>query len=532
MPRFNSISGTVRRVGKLRTLLLAASIFMPVVPVQAQEMQLRGNMDEPLTPDIRLQHDTPVAIRPTQPARTSSDAGSPQDTGAARGTDPLVDTPLDEAPATPPPQPRRRPATLEERAGDAAPNPRTTAITAEEPARQNLREEHTGAIEQIRRPQEDDPFAAPGVPLGTFVLRPSLEQGLTATSNADGSATGESALLSETTLRLDAVSNWSRHSADVTGYTTWRRSLSGQHVKDVRGRIEGTLNLDLEREWRATARFGYEASPESASSPIAIPGIASQPTRHQIDGSLGVEKALGKLRVGLTGEAQRSVYEDAKLSTGSTLSQKHRNSTLYTARLRTGYEISPALTPFVEIEGGRRIHDERLDPSGYRRSSDRLGARGGVQFDLGEKFGGELAAGWLRESYDDDRLEALSAATIDGTVRWSPQRGTDLRLRGSTTFEGATAPGESGSVLYGLRLTGERQIRANLTANALLGFDWRDYSGSDERDLIYTAEAGLTWWMNRYAGLTLRARHETLDGNRAGRDAKTNSIFLGITARR
>src|SRR5690606_38228809 len=121
------------------------------------------------------------------------------------------------------------------------------------------------------------------------------EQGLTATSNADGSAGGESAVLSETTWRLNATSDWSRHSAEITGYTTWRKSLSGQHLDDVRGRIEGTLNLDLERDWRATARLGYEAAPESASSPIAIPGTASQPTSHQFDGSASIEKSLGKL---------------------------------------------------------------------------------------------------------------------------------------------------------------------------------------------------------------------------------------------
>lgn len=528
MPRFNSISGTVRRVGKLRTLMLATGIMVPAFPVQAQDMELRGNMNEPLVLDIRVQQ----PVRPTQPLRALANEELTPDSSAARGIEPLVDTPLGETPDAPEPRPRRRAATVEEPAPGAPPNPRAGAVVAEEPTRQNQREEHTGAIEQISRAPEDDPFAAPGIQLGTFLLRPSLEQGLTATSNADGSAGGESAVLSETTLRLNATSDWSRHSAEITGYTTWRKSLSGQHLDDVRGRIEGTLNLDLESDWRATARLGYEAAPESASSPIAIPGTASQPTSHQFDGSASIEKSLGKLRLGLTGEALRTVYEDAELSTGGTLSQKHRSSTLYTARLRTGYEISPALTPFVEIEGGRRIYDERVDPSGYRRSSDRLGARAGMQFDLGEKFGGELAAGWLRESFDDDRLAALSAATIDGTVRWSPQRGTDLHLRGSTTFEGATAAGESGSVLYALRLTGERQIRANLTANALLGFDWREYTGSDDRDLIYTAEAGLTWWMNRYAGLTVRARHETLDGNGAGRDAKTNSIFLGITARR
>lgn len=527
MPRLNSRFGTVQRAGKLGALLLMTSFLIPVAPSSAQDMELRGTSASPRQQERQRGIPAPAY----RPATSGADSESPPDANIAQGVDPLVDAALD-SPPEPAPTRRRPAAVTEEREEGQAPNPRTGAVNPEEISRTNMREERTGAIERGTGSFDDEPFAAPGIRMGSFMLRPSFEQGLTATSNASGSAGGGSAVLSDTTLRLGAVSDWNRHSADITGYTTWRKSISGEHLDEVRGRIDATLNLDLDREWRAIARLGYESSPESASSPVAITGTASQPTRHRIDGSIGVEKSLGKLRLGLTGEVQRDLYEDAKLSSGGTLSQKHRDSTLYTARLRTGYEISPALTPFVQIEGGRRIYDERVDPGTYRRSADRIGASIGTEFDLGEKLGGEIAAGWLRESFDDDRLRALSAATLDATLRWSPQRGTNIGLRGTTTLEGSTTPGESGSVLYALRLTGDRQIRANLTANAALGIDWRDYSGSDERDLIYSAEAGLTWWMNRYMGLTVRARHETLDSNITGRDSKTNSVYLGITARR
>ena len=38
--------------------------------------------------------------------------------------------------------------------------------------------------------------------------------------------------------------------------------------------------------------------------------------------------------------------------------------------LRAGYEISPALTPFIETEVGRRLYELRQDSAGYARSSD------------------------------------------------------------------------------------------------------------------------------------------------------------------
>src|SRR5206468_11534326 len=90
--------------------------------------------------------------------------------------------------------------------------------------------ERTGSIEGQKVKLEDDPFAAAGIKLGTFVFRPTLEQGLTATSNADNSSAGRSAVLSETALRFFATSDWRENSAVVDGYGIFRNTLSGQQI--------------------------------------------------------------------------------------------------------------------------------------------------------------------------------------------------------------------------------------------------------------------------------------------------------------
>jgi hypothetical protein len=272
--------------------------------------------------------------------------------------------------------------------------------------------------------------------------------------------------------------------------------------------------------------------PESASSPGAIAGTASQPIRQTSNGSLGIEKDVGRMRFTLTGAVAHDAYGDAQLSNGTSLSQKDRDSTLYTATLRTGYEISPALTPFTEVEVGRRLYDMRVDSGGFERSAARLGARVGTQIDMGEKLAGEFSVGWLREALDDARLPAISGPSVNADLKWSPQRGTTIGLTGQTIIEGSTTTGQSGDILHSGRLTGERQIRANLTGNAALGADWRAYTGSDGHDLTLSAEAGLTWWLNRYVGLTSRARTEKLTSNLPGRNYTANSIFLGLKLQR
>ena len=249
-------------------------------------------------------------------------------------------------------------------------------------------------------------------------------------------------------------------------------------------------------------------------------------------GSLGVEKDVGKLQLRLTGNVEREVFGDADLSTGGTVSQADRDTTLAGVVLRTGYEISPALTPFVELEYGQRFYDIDVDSNGFDRAATVAGARAGLELDLGEKLSGEFSGGWTNEDLADPRLASISAPTVNADLTWSPMRGTSVGLNALTTLEGATSPGESGSILYAGGITVERELRANLTAELGFAAALRDYTGLDGRDVILGAEVGATYWINRYLGLRGRARHEQLDSTLPNRDYKTNSVFVGLKLQR
>jgi hypothetical protein len=400
----------------------------------------------------------------------------------------------------------------------------------------NSREERANqraqAIEGLRMKPEDDPYAPLGIRAGGFILRPSLESGLTATTNANSSAGGESAILSESTLRLNATSDWSENTASIEAFGTWGKSISGQDISEPSAGIDASLSVPLSNGFVARGAFGYSLVPESPSSPGFIAGTVGEPLTQSITGSLGLDKQVGKLRLGLTGNVERSIYGDAELAGGGTVSQHDRDSTLVSATLRTGYEISPALVPFVEGEIGRRYYDLTTDSAGYDRSADRVGIRAGVALDFGDKLRGELSAGYIREKADDSRLPAIEGPSVAAALNWSPVRGTTVALNGSTTVEGATDPGESGSLLYSANLSVERQMRANLTGTASLGAFYRDYVGIDGHDVGWDAELGLTYWLNRYFGITGRVRHEQLVSNLPDRDYKAESVFLGVKVQR
>jgi hypothetical protein len=424
---------------------------------------------------------------------------------------------------------------------DAGPDAETTGTIParsidEDDQERNRREERTNqreqAIEGLRQKPDDDPYAALGIPAGGFILRPSLETGLTGTTNANSSHGGKGAILSESTLRLNAISDWSDSKATIDAFGSFRKSISGQDVSEPSAGINASLEVPLGKDYVARGTFGYSLTPESPSSPGFIAGTVGEPLTQSITGSLGIEKQAGKLRLGLTGNVERDVYGDAKLVGGGTVSQHERDSTLVSATLRAGYEVSPALVPFVEGEIGRRYYDLTADSAGFRRSADRIGIRAGVALDFGEKLRGELSAGYLREKADDPRLPAIAGPSINTALNWSPVRGTTVALNSSTIVEGTTTSGDSGDLLYSSELSIERQMRANLTGTASIGGLYRDYSGSNGHDFIWNAELGMTYWLNRYFGITGRLRHEELTSNLPDRDYKTESVFLGVKVQR
>jgi hypothetical protein len=392
--------------------------------------------------------------------------------------------------------------------------------------------ERARAIEGLRRQQEENPYAAPGIRVGSFLLRPTLRQGIEWTSNAQSTAGGSSDFLSSTNLNLEAQSEWARHSASLSLDGTYRTSITGSGFSEFTGSANGKFGLDVGNDYRLNAGAGYSRGPEEATSPTVLSGTLSRALRQTYTGSLGAEKHAGRLRAALTGEVTRNTYGAATLSGGGTVSQADRNNTLYSAKLRGGYEIGPALVPFVELEYGRKIYDQRLDTAGFARSANIYGARAGLEFDMGEKLNGEVSAGWISENLDDARLASISALSVDADVSWSPVRGTIVGLNAGTEIEGSTTSGSSGSVLYDASLSVSRELRANLTGTAKIGAGWRRYAASTDRDFTLDGELSLTWWLNRYAGVTGRAGHERISSNVAGRDSQTTTVYLGVTLRR
>ncbi|SOD52934.1 hypothetical protein SAMN05216595_1736 [Rhizobium sp. AN6A] len=347
-----------------------------------------------------------------------------------------------------------------------------------------------------------EPGQTPGIRLGTFLLRPSISQTINTEKQTNTGGPSRRNYLT-TGIRGTLTSDWSRHALTVTGDGAWEKNFGSKNGEEPRARIEADLRLDLSEETTANLKAGYEFSREGTTDPNALTGAAVQGGEHRFTTGASIQRDFGKLRGLAALDLSRTVYTDAKGINGQPISLSDRDQNSANLRGRIGYELSPALIPFLELNAGTTKYDRRLDNTGYARSSNSYGAKIGAEVDLGEKTRGEAAIGYLRKQYDDDRIASIGALTLDGELNWSPQRGTNVNLGLRTTIEDFAGGPQGGWISYRLDAGLTHELRSNLVARLTGQIVHRTFPSSDNENAVeYTAGAGLTWGLNRYLDLT------------------------------
>ena len=194
----------------------------------------------------------------------------------------------------------------------------------------------------------------------------------------------------------------------------YRTSLSGEERSRRRG-VDAALNLELSNDIRGMATLGYGRRRIRSRQRWFIGGGSSHPLMQtSSEAGSALEKDVGKVRFAVTGRQQRRTMA-MPTSRTARLSQEDRNSTLATLTLRGGYEISPALTPFAEVEIGPQRYD--------RGSTGRLSAllrparrsRAGWRSTSTRSSPAKSRPAGSAEDFDDDRL-----ATCRGAVARTP----------------------------------------------------------------------------------------------------------------
>ena len=124
-------------------------------------------------------------------------------------------------------------------------------------------------------------------------------------------------------------------------------------------------------------------STDNPGSPNLQAGLAKLPVFTTVGGSAGLGQQFNRLDLSIKGDVERTVYQDSSVRPTARPPAMTTAITInMPATLRGGYELSPGVKPYVEIDADSRVHDLNTDFSGFQRDSKGLTGMVGSTFKL------------------------------------------------------------------------------------------------------------------------------------------------------
>jgi hypothetical protein len=388
---------------------------------------------------------------------------------------------------------------------------------------------------------DDDPFGAVGDYAGSFLIKSAVELSGGYDSNPGRLPQEKGLPFWVVAPEFLAVSDWERHAlvADLRGsFTGYGGNLpatvdgaaspSPTNVDrpNFNGHVDG--RFDISEDTHLTAQARLLVSTDNPGSPNIQAGLARYPVYASFGGTFGFDQKFNRLEISAGATVDRTVYQDSTLTDGTTSTNDDRNYNQYGGLARVSYELTPALKPFVEVEGDSRVHDQPLDRDGYARDSTGGYAKGGTSFEFSRLLTGEISLGYSERDYVDPRLGRLDGLLTAGSLVWTPTPLTTARFVSSTSIDETIVPGVSGVLTHLYTVEVDHDFRRWLTAIGKFTYGTLDYQGDGRFDKIYSIEGDVVYKLTRNLWIKGTLRRDILNSNFIGSSSTSTVVMLGV----
>lgn len=383
-----------------------------------------------------------------------------------------------------------------------------------------------------RRVARQNPYEAQGFRLGSWLAFANLRQSAAYSTNLESTANAKSGFISQSNAEYSARSNWARHQAQINASGGFTRNFGASDTQIPTGNVSGELRLDLADDATGTSKLSYGYTTEAVNSTTLTGNVSKRPGVHTIKGSSSLEKSGTRLSFSLRTSVDRTIYDDANLTSGGLLSQEDRNNNHYQLTARSTYEVSAAFSPFAEATIGRRDFDLSKDRNNQERNASTYAFAVGTGIDLGEKITGDISVGYSVEEFEDKNLKNLEGFTFNGSLIWSPIRETTVALNAFTSFSGATAAGVSGSIVNNGDLTITRQISDRTQVSATTGVTVTTDTDYKVDTTLWNVGTNFEYSLNNHLALTGALEYQQQFSDTASRAYDSTTLRTGIKLQR
>lgn len=386
-----------------------------------------------------------------------------------------------------------------------------------------------------RRPAPDDkPFDPVGVEVGDLKLTPYVEESLGWASNPASTAGAQKGSAFETTEGgLSLQSEWSRsdlHGMLKAGYTDYF-DAPADNAPAASGTLDGRLDVTRDLSFDAEGRFNVVAQ-TLASLGLATAAASQHPLVETFGATLGGAQKFGDLTLALHGTLDHTSYEDATLSNGAVDRLSTDDFSDLGLRARATYQMSPAISPFVELGFDARRYDDGVDYEGYARNSNGAVARAGAELAFTQQLTGEASLGYGARAYEDPRLPDMRSPLIDASLIWTATPLTTVTAKAQTALADSVTAGASGSVQRSYTIDVAHALTRAFTLGASAGYTDDDYVGVALRDSTTNLGVRAEYHVSRDVVLKASATRQQYESSAPNSNYIADVFLLGLRVQR
>jgi len=390
------------------------------------------------------------------------------------------------------------------------------------------RDRNTSVLE---RPRNE--FIAPPAQHGAFLVKAEAEVGVAVDDNIYATTTNtESDVVASFQPSFEAESTWSRHALSVGASAVRREYLdfTSESVWNAEVGIVG--RVDIQRGVFLDGEASMAMLTENRSSAGAAI-LAAEPIEYDTTHvSGGATYTTGRVRMNASVSAESYDFDDASLTAGGIADQDFRDYTETEISARVDAAMSPAVAVFARASANQRDYDTPAAGS-PNRDSDGYVVEMGVDFDIGGTARGSVAAGALKQSYDDATFTDIDGTSVNAQVEWFPTQLTTIEISATRAPRESAITASAGYTETQISGRVDHELLRNLILSARASFGDDDYAGIDRTDERFEAMASASWLMNRRVGLQASFTHLDVEstGAVARGDFDNNIVRISVSLR-
>ena len=359
-----------------------------------------------------------------------------------------------------------------------------------------------------------------GMRLGSFIIRPNLNEGIGYNSNINGTSGGPSSWFVETNPSLQINSDWGRNalgaylSADSFVYP----QQSNQNQVSWQGGIGGAYTIGRGDLTLAYAHLSLFETPTEIGAPRT-----ATPLPYTVDDvRTGYTFDFGRWSLSPNFEFQHYQYGSAIIGgVVSDQSFRDEDAFIYGGSLR--YDLSGKTGVLVVLRGTSSQFVQQ--PNGLPSLSSNSGAAlAGIDYKYDGLWRYQLLVGFEVRTFANAAVKTHTSPILQGTVIYTPTGLTTLTATALRTIEDPTTASNFGFNYTRGQLRVDHEYLRNVLLDGEVGIENASYIGGGSQTYYY-AGTGLTWLINR--NMRLSAHYQFTEGNNGSGVVTTGPNAVG-----